>query len=57
MSPTHERYFVGFEDFELALRAFTRRQPMRLKEPREPTLVHKHMPVISDPDVASTRMR
>jgi glycosyltransferase involved in cell wall biosynthesis len=55
--PYDERYFVGFEDFELALRAFTRRQPMRLRSLDNVTLVHKHMPVISDPDVASTRMR
>ena len=55
--PYDERYFVGFEDFELALRAFTRHQPMRLRSLDNVTLVHKHMPVISDADVASTRMR
>jgi O-antigen biosynthesis protein len=55
--PYDERYFVGFEDFELALRAFTHRRPMRLRSLDDVTLVHKHMPVVSDPDVASTRMR
>ena len=55
--PYDERYFVGFEDFELALRAFTRGQPMRLRSLDNVTLAHKHMPVISEPDVASTRMR
>jgi hypothetical protein len=55
--PYDERCFVGFEDFELALRAFSRRQPMRLRSLDNVTLAHKHMPVVSDPDVASTRMR
>jgi glycosyltransferase involved in cell wall biosynthesis len=55
--PYDERYFVGFEDFELSLRAFTRRQPMRLRSLDNVTFAHKHMPVISEPDVASTRMR
>jgi hypothetical protein len=55
--PYDERYFVGFEDFELALRAFTRQKPMRVKSLDDVTLVHKHMPVVSDPDVTATRMR
>jgi hypothetical protein len=55
--PYDERYFVGFEDFELALRAFTRHNSMRVRSLDNVTLVHKHMPVISDPDVASTRTR
>jgi glycosyltransferase involved in cell wall biosynthesis len=55
--PYDERYVVGFEDFELALRTFTRRRPMRLMSLDNVTFVHKHMPVISDPDVASTQMR
>ncbi len=55
--PYDERYFVGFEDFELALRAFTRRQPMRVRSLDNVTIVHRHMPVVDDPDVASTRTR
>lgn len=55
--PYDERHFVGFEDFELALRTFTRQKPMRLKSLDDVTLVHKHMPVVNGPDVTATRMR
>jgi glycosyltransferase involved in cell wall biosynthesis len=55
--PYDERIFVGFEDFELALRTFTRQIPMRIRSLDDVTLVHKHMPVVSDPDVTATRMR
>jgi hypothetical protein len=52
-----ERYFVGFEDFELALRAFTRRKPMRLRSLDDVTFAHRHMPVVGDSDVVATRNR
>jgi glycosyltransferase involved in cell wall biosynthesis len=55
--PYDERYFVGFEDFELALRAFACGKPMRLKNLENVTLVHKHMPVVGDADVESTKVR
>ncbi len=56
-NPYDERYFVGFEDFDLALRAFTSGHPLRLKSLDDVTLVHKHMPAVSGPDVESTRTR
>ncbi len=56
-SPYDERYFVGFEDFDLALRAFAGGRPLRLRALDDVTLAHKHMPVVSEPDVASTRTR
>ena len=56
-SPYDERYFIGFEDFDLALRAFTGGRPLRVQALDSATLVHKHMPVTSAPDVAATRMR
>ena len=52
-----ERYFIGFEDFDLALRTFNGCRPLRVGHLDGVTLVHKHMPVISEPDVASTRTR
>ena len=55
--PYDERYFVGFEDFELALRTFTRGKPMRLKSLDDVTLAHRHMPVVGDSDVVATRKR
>ena len=55
--PYDERYFIGFEDFELALRAFAGRRPLRVIALDSVTLVHKHMPVTSEPDVESTRTR
>jgi hypothetical protein len=55
--PYDERYFVGFEDYELALRTFHAKQPLELKALDEVTLVHKHLPVSNEPDVASTRVR
>jgi glycosyltransferase involved in cell wall biosynthesis len=55
--PYDERSFVGFEDFELALRAFTGRRPLRVVALNSVTLVHKHVPVTSEPDVESTRTR
>src|SRR5262249_16159534 len=55
--PYDEGYFVGFEDFDLALRAFTGWRPLRVDTLHNVTLVHKHMPVISKPDILSTRTR
>ena len=56
-NPYDERYFIGFEDFDIALRAFNGCRPLRVGHLDGVTLVHKHMPVISEPDVASTRTR
>jgi glycosyltransferase involved in cell wall biosynthesis len=55
--PYDERYFIGFEDFDLALREFTRGRPLRVNRLDAVTLAHKHMPVTGEPDVASTRTR
>lgn len=55
--PYDERYFVGLEDFDLALRRFVGGRPLRLRALDDVTLIHKHMPVISAPDVSSTRTR
>jgi glycosyltransferase involved in cell wall biosynthesis/GT2 family glycosyltransferase len=56
-NPYDEGYFIGFEDFDLALRAFTRGRPLRVNRLDDVTLVHKHMPVTSEPDVASAQTR
>jgi O-antigen biosynthesis protein len=55
--PYDERYFIGFEDFDLALDAFTEDRPLRVESLDCVTLVHKHMPVISGPDILATRTR
>jgi glycosyltransferase involved in cell wall biosynthesis/GT2 family glycosyltransferase len=55
--PYDERYFVGFEDFELALRRFACGRPLRVSTLNDVTMVHKHMPVTSEPDVEATRTR
>jgi GT2 family glycosyltransferase len=55
--PFDERLLVGFEDFDFALRAFTDGRPLQVGSLNEVTFVHKHMPVTSEPDIASTRVR
>jgi GT2 family glycosyltransferase len=55
--PFDERYLVGLEDFDFALRAFTNGQPLRVSSLNDVTFIHKHMPVTSEPDIASTRIR
>jgi GT2 family glycosyltransferase len=56
-NPYDERTFVGFEDFDLALCAFTAGRPLQLRSLAAVTLAHKHMPVGGEPDVAATRTR
>ena len=56
-NPFYENCFVGFEDWELAARAFTLGRPLRMRILDDVTLVHKHMPVVSEPDIASTQIR
>jgi GT2 family glycosyltransferase len=56
-NPFDENCFVGFEDWELAARAFTIGMPLRIGILHDVTLVHKHMPVVSEPDIASTKIR
>lgn len=55
--PYDERHGVSFEDFDLALRAFADGRPLSLKCLNDVTLVHRHMPAVSEPDVESVRTR
>lgn len=56
-NPFDQRLFIAFEDFELSLRAFTSGRPLRLRYIDDLVMVHKHMPVTSKPDNASTQTR
>ena len=52
-----EAMFVGFEDWELAVRALVRRAPVRVRPIDEIVLLHAHLPAAAAGDRAAARVR
>jgi glycosyltransferase involved in cell wall biosynthesis len=56
-TPYDESHFVGFEDFDVALRMSKNGCPLRIATLDTVTLAHKHTPAVSEPDMVSVRTR
>jgi hypothetical protein len=52
-----EAMFVGFEDWELAVRALVRRAPIRARPIDEIRLIHAHRPAAAAGDRVAARVR
>ena len=52
-----EAMFVGFEDWELAVRALVRHTPVRVRPIDEIVLLHAHLPAAAGGDRAAARVR